>query len=99
MRRFLAPSGRLAINPNGGIMPALNALPNHLKPCHEKVFGFARGIAHDRNARVRIEAYVKAWNPHGHRLRPERWRESEAPARRYRASSTAIATGAQRASM
>jgi Helix-turn-helix domain len=43
-------------------MPALNALPNHLKPRREKVFGFARGFAHDRNARVRIETYVMAWN-------------------------------------
>jgi hypothetical protein len=43
-------------------MPALNALPNHSKPRREKVFGFVRGFAHDRNARVRIEAYVTAWN-------------------------------------
>ncbi len=37
-------------------------LPKHLKPRREKVFGFARGFAHDRNARVRIMAHVKAWN-------------------------------------
>jgi Helix-turn-helix domain len=43
-------------------MSVLNALPNHLKPRREKVFGFARGFAHDRNARVRIETYVMAWN-------------------------------------
>jgi hypothetical protein len=43
-------------------MPVLNALPNHLKPRREKVFGFARGFAHDRNARIRIETYVMAWN-------------------------------------
>jgi len=36
--------------------------PKHLKPRREKVFGLARGFAHDRNARVRIETYVKAWN-------------------------------------
>jgi hypothetical protein len=38
-------------------MSALNALPNYLKQRREKVFGFA----HDRNARIRIETYVKAW--------------------------------------
>jgi len=36
--------------------------PKHLKPRREKVFGLARGFPHDRNARVRIEAYVLAWN-------------------------------------
>jgi hypothetical protein len=28
----------------------------------EKVFGLAKGFPHDHNARVRIEAYVMAWN-------------------------------------
>ena len=28
----------------------------------EKLFGLARGFPHDRNARVRIEAFVLAWN-------------------------------------
>jgi hypothetical protein len=39
-----------------------NPLPKHLRPRREKVFGFARGFPHDRNARVRIEADVMAWN-------------------------------------
>ena len=39
-----------------------NALPKHLRPRREKVFGLARGFPHDRNARVRIEAFVLAWN-------------------------------------
>jgi Helix-turn-helix domain len=43
-------------------MPIANALPKHLRPRREKVFGFARGFPHDRNARVRIEAFVLAWN-------------------------------------
>jgi Helix-turn-helix domain len=43
-------------------MPISNALPKHLKPRREKIFGLARGFPHDRNARVRIETYVLAWN-------------------------------------
>jgi hypothetical protein len=43
-------------------MSIANALPKHLRPRREKVFGLARGFPHDRNARVRIEAYVMAWN-------------------------------------
>ena len=39
-----------------------NILPKHLRPRREKVFGLARGFPHDRNARVRIEAFVLAWN-------------------------------------
>src|ERR1700730_14737653 len=57
-----APSGRVIHNPNGGIMPISNALPKHLRPRREKVFGLAKGFPHDRNARLRIEAYVMAWN-------------------------------------
>jgi hypothetical protein len=34
----------------------------HLRPRREKIFGLARGFPLDRNARVRIEAYVLAWN-------------------------------------
>jgi hypothetical protein len=34
----------------------------HLRPRREKVFGLARGFPHDRNARMRIEVYVLAWN-------------------------------------
>ncbi len=48
-------SGPLLVNVS---MP----LPKHLRPRREKVFGLARGFAHDRNARVRIETYVMAWN-------------------------------------
>jgi hypothetical protein len=43
-------------------MSISNALPKHLRPRREKVFGLARGVPHDRNARVRIETYVMAWN-------------------------------------
>jgi hypothetical protein len=43
-------------------MSIVNSLPKHLQPRREKVFGLARGFPHDRNARVRIEAYVMAWN-------------------------------------
>jgi Helix-turn-helix domain len=39
-----------------------NAIPMHLRPRREKIFGLARGFPHDRNARVRIEAFVLAWN-------------------------------------
>jgi hypothetical protein len=39
-----------------------SSLPKHLRPRREKVFGLARGFPHDRNARVRIEIYVLAWN-------------------------------------
>jgi Helix-turn-helix domain len=39
-----------------------NALPKHLRPRREKIFGLAKGFPHDRNARVRIEAFVLAWN-------------------------------------
>jgi hypothetical protein len=57
-----APSGRVVPNPNGGIMSIAKALPKHLRPRREKVFGLARGFPHDRNARVRIQVYVLAWN-------------------------------------
>jgi hypothetical protein len=53
---------RVACNPNGGIMFTVKDLPKHLRPRREKVFGLARGFPHDRNARVRIETYVLAWN-------------------------------------
>ena len=43
-------------------MPIANTLPKHLRPRREKVFGLARGFPHDRNARVRIQTYVLAWN-------------------------------------
>ena len=43
-------------------MSLSSSLPKHLRPRRDKVFGFARGFAHDRNARIRIETYVMAWN-------------------------------------
>jgi hypothetical protein len=43
-------------------MPISNTLPKHLKPRREKIFGLAKGFPHDRNARVRIQTYVLAWN-------------------------------------
>ncbi len=43
-------------------MPIANTLPKHLRPRREKVFGLAKGFPHDRNARVRIQTYVLAWN-------------------------------------
>ena len=43
-------------------MPIANTLPKHLRPRREKIFGLAKGFPHDRNARVRIQTYVMAWN-------------------------------------
>ncbi|MGE0372937.1 MAG: helix-turn-helix domain-containing protein [Gammaproteobacteria bacterium] len=37
-------------------------LPNHLRPRREKVFGLARGISLDRNAKARIMVYARGWN-------------------------------------
>jgi hypothetical protein len=37
-------------------------LPNHLLPRREKVFGPARGISLDRNAKTRIMVYAQAWS-------------------------------------
>lgn len=37
-------------------------LPNHLRPRREKMFGPARGIPLDRNAKARIIFYAKAWS-------------------------------------
>ncbi len=36
--------------------------PKHLRPRREKVFGAARGIPLDRNAKARIMAYVRGYN-------------------------------------
>lgn len=49
-------------SPNGETMSNFNILPKHLRPRREKVFGLAKGFPHDRNARVRIQTYVLAWN-------------------------------------
>lgn len=43
-------------------MSAPMQLPNHLRPRREKVFGPARGIPLDRNAKARIVVYARAWN-------------------------------------
>lgn len=43
-------------------MPAPACLPNHLRPRREKVFGPARGIPLDRNAKARIMAYAEGYN-------------------------------------
>ncbi|MGE4046486.1 MAG: helix-turn-helix domain-containing protein [Acetobacteraceae bacterium] len=42
-------------------MPKSAILPNHLRPRREKVFGPARGISLDRNAKARIMVYARAW--------------------------------------
>jgi hypothetical protein len=36
--------------------------PNHLRPRREKVFGPARGIPLDRNAKARLKVYVRGYN-------------------------------------
>jgi hypothetical protein len=38
------------------------SLPNHLRPRREKVFGPARGISLDRNAKTRVMVYARAWS-------------------------------------
>ena len=43
-------------------MSATATLPNHLRPRREKVFGPARGIPLDRNAKTRIMVYARAWS-------------------------------------
>ena len=43
-------------------MSITSTLPNHLRPRREKVFGPARGISLDRNAKVRIVTYARAWS-------------------------------------
>jgi len=40
----------------------MSALPSHLRPRREKVFGPARGIPLDRNAKARIKVYVQGYN-------------------------------------
>ena len=43
-------------------MSMTGILPNHLRPRREKVFGPARGIPLDRNAKTRIMVYARAWS-------------------------------------
>jgi len=38
------------------------SIPNHLRPRREKVFGPARGVPLDRNAKARIKVYVQGYN-------------------------------------
>ena len=51
-------------------MSIANTLPKHLRPRREKIFGLAKGFPHDRNARVRIQTYVLAWNAKNEAGRP-----------------------------
>jgi hypothetical protein len=61
--RFPALFGRVAVrNPKENVMSMTTTLPNHLRPCREKMFGPARGIPLDRNAKVRIAVYARAWS-------------------------------------
>jgi len=43
-------------------MSIATALPAHLRPRREKLFGAARGIPLDRNAKARIIAYARAYS-------------------------------------
>jgi hypothetical protein len=43
-------------------MPATSQLPNHLRPRREKVFGPAKGIPLDGNAKARLKAFVQGYN-------------------------------------
>jgi hypothetical protein len=43
-------------------MPETTRLPNHLRPRREKVFGPARGIPLDGNAKARIIIYARGYN-------------------------------------
>lgn len=40
----------------------MSRTPNHLRPCREKVFGEARGIPLDRNAKARIMVFAQGYN-------------------------------------
>jgi hypothetical protein len=48
--------------PEGKVTPETTRLPNHLRPRREKVFGPARGIPLDGNAKARIKACVQGYN-------------------------------------
>jgi hypothetical protein len=57
------PFGRVCCrNPKGKVMPETTRLPNHLRPRREKVFGPARGIPLDGNAKARIMVYARGYN-------------------------------------
>jgi hypothetical protein len=42
-------------------MSETTRLPNHLRPRREKVFGPARGIPLDGNAKARLKAFVQGY--------------------------------------
>ena len=54
--------GGLLLQPGGKFMSATTRLPNHLRPRREKVFGPARGIPLDGNAKARLKAFVQGYN-------------------------------------
>ena len=43
-------------------MSATARLPKHLRPRREKVFGHARGVPLDGNAKARLKAFVHGYN-------------------------------------
>ena len=43
-------------------MSSASALPNHLRPRREKIYGDAPGIPLDRNAKARVMAFARGWN-------------------------------------
>jgi hypothetical protein len=55
------PAGCTA-NPEGKAMSETTRLPNHLRPRREKLFGPAKGIPLDGNAKARIKAFVQGYN-------------------------------------
>jgi hypothetical protein len=54
--------GGLLLQPGGKFMSTTALLPNHLRPRREKVFGHARGIPLDGNAKARLKAFVHGYN-------------------------------------
>jgi hypothetical protein len=48
--------------PKGKVMSETTRLSNHLRPRREKLFGPARGIPLDGNAKARLKAYVQDYN-------------------------------------
>src|SRR5271156_2411351 len=51
---------RVALQPEGEAMPIPRALPCHLRPRREKVFGDGRPRPLDRNAKARIMTFIRA---------------------------------------
>jgi hypothetical protein len=50
----------LSFNPNGEAMSRVTALPNHLRPRREKLFGEGRPLPLDRNAKVRVMTLARS---------------------------------------